>query len=61
MRASLPEAPVFPDAAGPAPGAGCLHGSHDEDEAMHIRDWPEDERPREKLIARGVGKNRRFG
>lgn len=25
----------------------------DHDGAMHIRDWPEDERPREKLIARG--------
>lgn len=23
--------------------------------AMHIRDWPEDERPREKLLARGAG------
>ena len=22
---------------------------------MHIRDWPADERPREKLLARGAG------
>jgi DNA repair protein RadC len=29
--------------------AGPMHDGH-----MHIRDWPEDERPREKLLARGA-------
>lgn len=31
------------------PGAGSAQAV-----AMHIRDWPEDERPREKLLARGA-------
>lgn len=31
------------------PPAGPMHDSH-----MHIRDWPEDERPREKLLSRGA-------
>ena len=29
--------------------------AHPHPDAMHIRDWPETERPREKLLARGVG------
>lgn len=28
---------------------------HPHPDAMHIRDWPETERPREKLLARGAG------
>lgn len=29
-------------------------GTHVDDAAMHIREWPADERPREKLLARGA-------
>jgi DNA repair protein RadC len=29
--------------------------AHPHPDAMHIRDWPETERPREKLLARGAG------
>jgi len=31
------------------------HPAHGDPAAMHIRDWPEGERPREKLLARGAG------
>lgn len=38
---------------GPVPLPAARPPAHDE--RMHIRDWPETERPREKLLTRGAG------
>ena len=48
-RASLPDAPR----ARPMPAAAAR--ARASLQAMHIRDWPAAERPREKLLARGAG------